>query len=80
MKTFVNETNDGRIKVEDTLIKNEYDYYFGDKKDVLVVFCYTNIKAQKETERNFTYHKAIKLARERRLDGRYKNYEFYIYL
>lgn len=68
--------------VDQEIIKDEYSFYFGDKKDDKVVtFCYYNVKKDRVTELSSkTYIDALNIALERRRDGRYKNFEFYIYL
>lgn len=69
------------VFIDHEIIKDEYSYYFGDKKDVKVRFFYYNVKKDSETEllkRN--YKEALILALSRMADGRYKNYEFYIQL
>ena len=59
---------------------HEYDYVYGDKKDVEISFVYYNFKKGKESKPiSRTYQDALALARERANDGRYKNYEFLIY-
>lgn len=64
--------------VSEKIFYDEYSYYYGTKKTELVEIIYSNVKTGKETVREFTYRKALELARERRKDGRYKNYEYYI--
>ena len=46
----------------------------------MVDFTFSNTKTGKENTKYkaFTYRKAIDLARDRRNDGRYKNFEFII--
>lgn len=46
--------------------------------DAMVDFTYINIKNGKETTKRMTIQKAVELAEERREDGRYKNYEYFI--
>ena len=64
--------------VSEKILYNEYSYRYGTKKMEIVEFIYSNVKSGKETIREFTYSQALNLARERRKDGRYKNYEYYI--
>lgn len=73
---------ESRTFISENLLLHEYEYTFGDKKDVKVNFTYLNVKTCKENEKVgvFTYKQAISLARERRNDKRYKNYEFIITL
>ncbi len=68
-----------RIWLSSDLYYNEW-YFLNDKriKDP-VKFTYHNVKTGKDTVKTgFTYGQAMALARRRRRDGRYKNYEFYI--
>lgn len=69
-KTFVSEE----------IFANEYDYTFGEKKNEKVDFTFINVVTAKEITKHaiFTYRQALNLARERRNDGRYKNYEYVI--
>ena len=69
-----------RTFVTTDILIHEYEYMFGDRKDVKVDFTFINNKTGKEnTKANvFTYKKALELARSRRNDGRYKNFEFLI--
>ena len=70
------------VFIDREIIQNEYKYYFGDKKDEkIVTFCYYNVKKDRKTELGLkTYKDALNLALERRNDGRYKNFEYFIYL
>ena len=54
--------------VSEEILLHEYDYMYGDKKDQKV-----NTKYEA-----FDYQHALCLARERRNDGRYKNFEYII--
>lgn len=69
-KTFVSEE----------ILLHEYDYMYGDKKDQKVDFTFINTRTGKENTKQavFNYRHALNLARERRNDGRYKNYEYAI--
>lgn len=69
-KTFVSEE----------IITNEYDYMYGDKKNEKVDFSFINVVTEKEITKHaiFTYRQALALARERRNDRRYRNYEYII--
>lgn len=67
-----------RIWLSHDVFYNEWHYLYGERVGDLVTFTYHNIKTGKETTREFTYGYALHLARARRADGRYKNYEFYI--
>lgn len=69
-----------RLMVDDDIALNEYDYLYANKKDVKVKFVYSNVVTDKETVRFFTYRDALKLARQRRNDKRYRNYVFFIEL
>lgn len=71
---------ENRIFVNKEIFENEYSYLYGGNKDKIVTFQYYNIKTNKEGEqkRFWNYAEALKLARARRKDGRYKNYEFLI--
>jgi hypothetical protein len=72
---------ESRIYVTQELLLNEYDYVYGNKKNQEVTFVYYNVKKDREgTEKTFeNYSKALDFARYRRNDGRYRNYEFFIY-
>lgn len=71
-KTFVSEE----------ILHYEHEYTYGAKQDEKVDFTFRNTKTGKETTKTkkelFTYKKALLLARDRRKDGRYKNYEYII--
>lgn len=68
-----------RIFVSEEIMLNEYAYMYGDLKGRHVTFTYLNTITSKETDiKFFTYKVALKLARRRVRDGRYKNYEFVI--
>lgn len=68
-----------RIFVSDYLFEHEIEYTFGDKRNESVVFIYYNLKREREGKHiPETFRKALRLARERARDGRYKNYEFHI--
>ena len=69
-----------RIFISDNLLENEYEYMYGADKNKKVDFVFLNIKTCKETTKQgvFTYKQALDLARDRRKDNRYKNYEFLI--
>lgn len=70
-----------RIFVDTEIMYNEYDYTFGEKKDVEVYYSLLNVKTD-ELTRMFadTYNNVLKHTRERARDGRYKNYQFLITL
>ena len=69
-----------RIFVNKEIFENEYSYLYGNNKDNIVTFQYYNTKTDKEGEqkRFWNYAEALKLARAKRKDSRYKNYEFLI--
>ena len=69
-----------RTFVTTDILIHEYEYMFGDRKDMKVDFTFINNKTDKEntTTNVFTYKEALNLARRRRNDGRYKNFEFLI--
>lgn len=69
-----------RTSITTDILEHEYEYTFGDRKGKMVDFTFVNIKTGKETTKKqvFTYTQALSLARERRNDKRYKNYEFVI--
>lgn len=71
---------EARTYVTTDILEHEYEYTFGDRKSKMVDFTFVNVKTGKETTKKqvFTYTHAISLARERRNDKRYKNYEFVI--
>lgn len=67
------------IYVDDFIISHEYDLLYGSKKSEAVGFSYYNTKKEIEsTIRPMTYSKAVSLARERRNDLRYRNYQYLI--
>lgn len=70
-----------RIFVDTEIMYNEYDYTFGEKKDVEVYYSLLNVKTD-ELTRMFadTYNNVLRHTRERARDGRYKNYQFLITL
>ena len=69
------------VFIDQEIIKDEYSYFFGGKKDVKVHFFYYNVKRDRYNELNhMNYKGALDLALMRGGDGRYKNYEFYIQL
>lgn len=68
------------IYVDDYCFKNEYALTYGDLKDTEVYFQYHNKKHCKDGKKILlTYVEALKLARKRAGDGRYKNYDYLIY-
>lgn len=69
-----------RIFVTEEILLNEYEYVYGAKKDEKVDFTWHNIKNHRDYNKSkrFTYNDALDLARRRRNDGRYKNYEYLI--
>ena len=69
-----------RTFVTEEILLNEYDYVYGAKKDEKVDFTWHNIKNHQDITKSkrFTYNDALDLARRRRNDGRYKNYEYLI--
>jgi hypothetical protein len=71
---------EAKIIISDKIFVNEYDYTFGKKKNEKVDFTFVNIVTAKVITKHaiFTYRQALNLARERRNDGRYKNYEYVI--
>ena len=70
-----------RIFVDRDIMLNEYDYMFGDKKNDIVYFYLYNVKHDHITSvHEDIYSNILKRARNRALDGRYKNFEFLIKL
>ena len=71
---------EAKTYVSEEILKNEYDYTYGEKKDQKVDFTFINTRTGKENTKYgvFDYRHALCLARERRNDGRYKNYEYAI--
>lgn len=71
---------EAKIYISDELLENEYAYTFGEKKEEKVDFTFVNVATGKEITKHaiFTYRQALNLARERRNDGRYRNYEYII--
>lgn len=68
-----------RIWLSEEIYYHEWDLLYGERKDEKVYFVYHNIKTGKDTIKNhLNYAGALWLARTRRSDGRYKNYEFHI--
>lgn len=69
------------VFIDQEIFKDEYSYYFGEKKSVKVRFFYYNFKKDRYKEvPGMDYKEALDLALMRGRDGRYKNYEFYIQL
>lgn len=67
------------IFVDNWIYENEYDLTYGKMKDTEVCFQFYNKKRGRRDKRRFlTYEKALNLARWRRSDGRYKNYQYFI--
>lgn len=66
--------------ISENILLDEYNYTFGSRKDEKVDFTFVNILTGKETTKHavFTYRQALNLARERRNDGRYRNFEYII--
>lgn len=69
-----------KIYVSEEILKDEYSYTYGEKKDQKVDFIFINIRTGKENTKQaaFNYRHALNLARERCNDRRYKNYEYAI--
>lgn len=68
-----------RIFVDEIILRDEYDYKFGDKKNTSVYFTFLNVKTEKDYKHTpMTYADALATARSKARDGRYKNYEFLI--
>ena len=68
------------IYVSEEILKDEYAYTYGEKKDQKVDFIFINTRTGKYNTKQaaFNYRHALNLARERRNDGRYKEYEYAI--
>lgn len=66
--------------VSSAILFNEYDYLYGDERDKRVDFTFRQVLTCKENTKKgaFTYRQALSLAREKRNDMRYKNFEFII--
>ena len=71
---------EAKTYVSEEILKNEYDYTYGEKKDQKVDFTFINTRTGKENTKQavFNYRHALDLARARRNEGRYKNYEYAI--
>ena len=70
---------ESRVWLSKDIYYNEWHFLYGDRKDEKVTFIYHNIKTGKDTIKPYwNYAYALSLARFRRSDGRYKNYEFHI--
>lgn len=68
-----------RIFVDEIILRDEYDYKFGDKKNTSVYFTFLNVKTDRDYKHTpMTYADALATARSKARDGRYKNYEFLI--
>lgn len=68
-----------RIFIDEIILRDEYDYKFGDKKNTSVYFTFLNVKTEKDYKHTpMTYSDALATARSKARDGRYKNYEFLI--
>lgn len=68
-----------KIYVDEEILLNEYDFFYGKRKNEKVKFLFYQVKKNRITERTFSSYKyALNLARMRASDGRYKNFEFLI--
>lgn len=69
------------IFVDTDIIQSEYDYAYGNNKDSKVVFVFHNTKTDKSAIRKsiWNYRQALSVARDKKADKRYKNYEYLIY-
>lgn len=67
-----------KVFIDKRIFDEEYEYRYGNKKDVLVEFNYIQEKKERYIPKKFTYYDAITLAEERMNDGRYKNYRYEI--
>ena len=68
-----------RIFLSKEIYDNEWHFMYGDRRNEIVTFVYHNIKTGKDKLKPcWRYVNALSLARSRRSDGRYKNYEFHI--
>lgn len=69
-----------KIFVDSYCLTHEYELLLGEKKEEIVSFQFYNFKHDKEDKIvQKTYSEALRLARERARDGRYKNYHFLIF-
>lgn len=72
---------ENRIFVEKEIFQDEYSYYFGSNRYTDCYMTYYHIK--KGTEKchiDGNYRDCLSFARYRAHDGRYKNFEFLIYV
>lgn len=71
---------ENRILVSSEIICDEYSYYCGSNSNVIVNFTYFNRESGRETTipKGYPYKESLNLARQRRSDGRYKNFDFII--
>ena len=68
-----------RIFVNEKILLNEYEYVYGNRKNIMVRFSYYNVvRGRENIGRQMRYNDALALARNRARDKRYKNYEFFI--
>ena len=71
---------ESRLWLSEDVYYNEWHLLYGERQEEKVIFSYHNIKTGEETRKHgFNYRTALALARRRRSDGRYRNYDFYIY-
>lgn len=67
------------IYVDRFIIDNEYNLLYGSKRNEIVGFSFYHTRKEKQSSiRPMIYSRAINLAREKRNDGRYRNYEYFI--
>lgn len=68
-----------RIFVGEEIALNEYEFYYGKRKDEKVTFIFYNFKKDRITETVFkNYRHALEIAREKTHDKRCNNFEYYI--
>lgn len=67
------------IYVVDEILNNEYEFVYGDKRNTMCYVEYYHTKRGTYTcHITGTYRDCLTIARNRALDGRYRNFEFII--
>lgn len=78
---MIMEQVENRIFVEREIFLNEYAFYYGSKRSAGCYMTYYSTKRGTETHCiSGNYRDCLAFARYRSHDGRYKNFEFLIYI
>lgn len=78
---MIMEQVENRIFIEREIFLNEYAFYYGSKRSVGCYMAYYSTKKGTETHSiSGNYRDCLSFARYRAHDGRYKNFEFLIYV